>query len=423
MNVLVIGSGGREHAIIRSLAKSQLVKKIFASPGNAGTSSEAENVVLTLKNHVSVIQFCQIQKIDLVLIGPEEFLVDGLCDSLRAANILAVGPSKEAAKLEGSKIFAKSFMEKAQVPTAKAVIVDSVASTLKAASQFTPPYILKADGLASGKGVFICKSIEALGQSARKLFEEKIFGDAGARALLEQNLPGTELSFIVLTNGSDYQALPLAQDHKRLLNKNAGPNTGGMGTVAPLQISGALYLKIIQQIIEPTIQQFKQSEFLFRGALFVGLMIVNDEPYALEYNVRFGDPETQVILPLLKNDLAKVFHQLAQGQLEKLEFNKSCAVCLVNAAPGYPDQPKKDIPIQLPDKFIKDDAYVLHAGTQKDENGKLISSGGRVLNVIAVASDFKVAKGKALELNSRIVFPGRLFRTDIGDYQFQRSAN
>ena len=421
MNALVIGSGGREHAIVKSLTESKLVTKVFTSPGNAGTAQISENIVLDLAHHQSVVQFCQIQSIQFVFIGPEAYLVDGLADSLRAANILVVGPSKAASQLEGSKIFAKEFMKKAGVPTAHSIVVESVSSALQAAKKMTAPYILKADGLASGKGVFICKSEEALEAAAKKLFVEKIFGAAGQRALLEQNLPGSELSFMVLTNGSEYQMLPIAQDHKRLLNKNLGPNTGGMGTVAPVQIPGALHLKIIQQIIEPTIAEIKKENLLFYGVLFVGIMVVGDEPFALEYNVRFGDPETQVIIPLIKNDLGKIFYELAKGNLEKLEFSKNSAVCIVNAAAAYPEPSLKEVPIQIPD-YLLDGAYVLHAATKKNADGRIYSSGGRVLNVIAVATDFKIAKGKALELNSKIIFSGRQFRTDIGDYQLQRKA-
>lgn len=421
MNVLVIGSGGREHAIIKSFSESSLIKKIFASPGNAGTRSNAENVILDLKNHQGIVQFCQLQKIDFVFIGPEDPLVDGLCDSLRTAKIFTVGPSKQSAQLEGSKIFAKEFMNKAQVPTAESIIVDSVESAMLAATKFTAPFVLKADGLAAGKGVFICKNLMDLELVAKKLFVEKVLGAAGEKALLERYLPGTEVSFIILTNGKEFQSLPVSQDHKRLLNKNLGPNTGGMGTIAPIELPSQLYPKILQQIIEPTIAQLKKENFIFYGILFVGIMVVNGEPYALEYNVRFGDPEAQVILPLIKNDLVKVFSELAQGQLEKLEFRKNCVVCIVNAASGYPDHPQKDIPIQLPSQLVEG-AYILHAGTKINATGQIFSSGGRVLNVIAIADNFKSAKGKALELNSKIIFSGRQYRTDIGDYQFQRNA-
>ncbi|MFZ3230951.1 MAG: phosphoribosylamine--glycine ligase [Pseudobdellovibrio sp.] len=420
MNTLVIGSGGREHSIVKSFAESSTIKNIFVSPGNAGTAEIATNVELDLKNHQSVVQFCLDQKITFVFIGPEDSLVDGLCDSLRAANILAVGPSKIAAQLEGSKIFAKKFMEKAGVPTAKADVVNSVESVLLAAKKYAPPYILKADGLAAGKGVFICRTLDMLEACAKKIFVDKILGPAGETALLEENLPGSELSFLVLTNGEDFQGLPIAQDHKRLLNKNMGPNTGGMGTIASMELPIQLYQKIIQTIIKPTIDQLKKEAYLFRGILFFGLMVVDNEPYVLEYNVRFGDPETQVILPLIRNDLGKVFFELAEGRLEKLTFKNKKVICLVNAAEGYPDNPIKNTRIGLPYGF-KPDAYILHAGTKLNEDGQLVSNGGRVLNVIAIDDTFEKAKNKVLELNAKIQFEGRQYRTDIGNYQSKRN--
>ena len=422
MNVLVIGSGGREHAIIKSFKESEKVEKIFASPGNAGTQGAAENVILDLKNHQSVVQFCQLQNVSFVFIGPEDPLVDGLCDSLRSCGIPAVGPSKKAAGLEGSKILAKEFMKKAGVTTAESFVVDSVESTLKAAGQFTAPFVLKADGLAAGKGVFVCKNLAELELTAKKLFVEKTLGIAAEKALLERYLPGTEVSFIVLTNGKEFQALPVAQDHKRLLNKNMGPNTGGMGTIAPVELPSNLFPKILKNIIEPTINQLAKEELVFNGILFVGLMVVDGEPYALEYNVRLGDPEAQVILPLIKNDLAQVFFELAQGRLEKLEFRKRSVICIVNAAPGYPDQPQQDVHVQLPKETLDESAYILHAGTKKNADGRINSNGGRVLNVVAIADNLPSAKGKALELNAKIIFNGRQYRTDIGDYQFQRNA-
>jgi len=422
MKVLVIGSGGREHALVKSFFESASVKKVFVCPGNAGMTQQA-----TILNHISatdhfaLLQFCQTEKIDFVFIGPEEPLVNGLSDILRSAGIPVVGPSQKAAQLEGSKIFAKQFMQQSHVATADAIVVDSVQGTLTAAQQHSKPYILKADGLAGGKGVFICDSIEELQSAAEDLFVHQKLGSAGKRALLEKNLPGTELSFLVITNGTDFQTLPLAQDHKRLLDQNKGPNTGGMGTVAPLQIPSSLYEKIIEKIIQPSIQGLKNNNLLYRGILFVGVMVVNKEPYALEYNVRFGDPETQVILPLLKNDTAELFYELAQGNLQKIELNQLNAFCIVNAAAGYPDQPQKNAPIILPKN--EPSAYVLHAATRFSSNNELVSNGGRVLNVVALDADRNTARQKAYALNEKIQLSGRQYRTDLGDYQFQRNDN
>ncbi len=418
MKVLVIGSGGREHALVKSFAEAKSIKKVFVSPGNAGMQEHAKVMALNTKDHAKVIEFCKTNDIDFVFIGPEDPLVDGLSDALRLERIRVVGPSKQGAQLEGSKIFAKRFMQRAGVTTADAEIVNSVQTTLEAAKNHKPPYILKADGLAGGKGVFICKTLKDLEANARNLFEKKILGEAGKRALLEKNLPGYELSFLILTNGAQYQALPLAQDHKRLKNNDEGPNTGGMGAVAPLKISNSLEQKIIRKIVEPTVEQLQKDKILFRGVLFIGIMVVDDEPYALEYNVRLGDPETQVILPLIKNDTGKLFYQLASGFVEDLRIGDQSVFCIVNAAPGYPDQVQKKIPIELPENEVN--AYVLHAGTLKDHNNKLVSNGGRVLNVIAVDRDIESAKKKAYTLNEKIKFEGRQFRTDLGNYQFIR---
>jgi phosphoribosylamine--glycine ligase len=414
LNILVIGSGGREHAVTKSLAQSSFVKKIFCSPANAGILQLAEALHLDIKNHAKVIEACTQLKIDLVFIGPEDPLVDGLSDSLRDAGFFVFGPSKQAAQLEGSKIFAKEFMKEAKVPTADADIVTSVNETMSLAKKYSAPYILKADGLAAGKGVFICSTLEELKTSAENLFEKKLLGDAGCRALLEQNLPGKEISFLVLTNGSEFQALPLAQDHKRLMDHNKGPNTGGMGTVAPMFIEPDLYQKIIHQIVEPSIKNLKKRDYLFRGVLFIGLMIVNNQPYVLEYNVRFGDPETQVILPLIKNDISQLFLDLSHGELQKIEFHNKTAFCIVNAAEGYPDNSTKNTLIELPDNT--ETSYVLHAGTALNSQNKLVSNGGRVLNVVAISDNFTKAQEAAYALNSKISFNGRQFRTDIGNY-------
>jgi len=416
MNILVIGSGGREHAVVKALSESPSLPKIYCAPGNAGIASQATLLKLDVKKHDEVSKVCAENKIDLVFIGPEDPLVDGLADSLRDNGILVFGPSKAAARLEGSKIFAKEFMKKAGVPTAKAVTVSTVEATMKSAQNFSAPYILKADGLAAGKGVFICKTEAELRLAAQHLFELKSLGRAGETALLEQNLPGYELSFLLLTDGESFSALPLAQDHKRLLNEDKGPNTGGMGTVAPMKISEELYQKIISKVVEPSVRQIKKENFIFRGVLFIGVMVVDNEPYVLEYNVRFGDPETQVILPLIENDLAQVLYDVSNCQLQPLKFSHKTAFCIVNAAEGYPDKPKRNVPVRLPD--LKNDSYlssyILHAGTALDERGHLVSNGGRVLNIVAVADSREQARENAYKLNELVEMQGRQFRSDIG---------
>ena len=306
-------------------------------------------------------------------------------------------------------------MREAHVPTAAADIVSTVAETLTAAKKYTAPYILKADGLAAGKGVFICADLAELKTAAQDLFEKKTLGTAGKRALLEQNIPGIEISLLVLTNGSEFQALPMAQDHKRLLDNNKGPNTGGMGTVAPMQIEKDLYQKIISRVVQPSIDNLKNRGFLFYGVLFIGLMIKDDEPFVLEYNVRFGDPETQVILPLIENDIAELFYELSKGNLISLQLNHKTAFCIVNAAEGYPENPVKNRTIVLPKNT--ESTYTLHAGTAFSQTGQLVSAGGRVLNIVAVRDDFTQAREAAYEFNAHVVFAGRQFRNDIGNYK------
>ena len=413
MNVLIIGSGGREHAVAKEFNKSKLLTKLYCSPGNAGISEIADCVKLNLHSSSEVVEFCKTKNISFVFIGPEDPLVFGLSDALRAAGIKVFGPSKSAAQLEGSKIFAKTFMQQAQVPTAKSFTVTTVSECMSAAQNFSAPYILKADGLAAGKGVFICKTLKELEDSAVLIFENKILGDAGSKALLEANLPGYELSYFVLTNGEKFVTLPIAQDHKRLKDQNEGPNTGGMGTVAPLKIDRELENKIIERIVKPSVDQLKKNQLQYLGVLFIGLMIVENEPYVLEYNVRFGDPETQVLLPLIDDDVLEIFFQIADSALSSIKFSSKAACCIVNAAPGYPEKPVKNILIQLPKG--NETSYILHAGTVKSEE-KILSAGGRVLNVVAVADSISEAISSAYALNDKIEFPQRQFRTDIGKY-------
>jgi phosphoribosylamine---glycine ligase len=411
MKVLVIGTGGREHAILKSLKSSSQNPELFIYPGNDGHADCAELVVLPTGHFSEIVDFCRIKKINFVFIGPENELVDGLTDQLRAANVFCVGPNKEAAQLEGSKIFSKNFMNEFKIPTAKHQIVTNHSETLEAALKFKPPFILKADGLAAGKGVYICKNLEELTQASHEIFNLKKFGAAGNKAILEENLPGFELSVLVLTNGEDYSVLPLAQDHKRLKDQNLGPNTGGMGTVAPMSISESLRKKIVDRIIEPTIHGFKNKNFLYRGILFIGVMVVNDEPFVLEYNVRFGDPETQVILPLIKNDAVDLFYQLSQGHLQPIELKPLFTACVVNAAKGYPDHAEKGAEIKIPIQYAN---QILFCGVKKNKNNKLQVHGGRVLNIVTQAANLQSALMQAYEINAMIDFDGRQYRSDIG---------
>lgn len=409
MKILIVGSGGREKAIEKFLMTTQDLQVDFAT-------ELSKTEIAKLKDEYS-----------LVIIGPEAPLVDGLADQLREMNIPTFGPGKAAAMLEGSKIFSKQFMIEARVQTSAYTVVDSVPS-LRAALhgqtefknrsegfELTPPYVLKADGLASGKGVFICDTEDELIGRGQDLFDLQILGQAGSKALLEEFKKGYELSVLLFTNGKDYEIMPIAQDHKRLLDGNRGPNTGGMGTYAPMVVDENLMKKIKQKVIEPTIRHIDKKGWTYNGVIFIGLIIQDGEPYTLEYNTRFGDPETQVILPLIKNDPLELFQGIAAGKLPKLQLHEERhACCVVLAAENYPDNPVKGTEIHgIPAVQISDKHYVLHAGT-KLMNEKVTTNGGRVLNVIGIGDSKDSAIKNAYALAEKISWKGMQYRRDIG---------
>ena len=414
MNILVIGSGGREHAIIRSLLLSSNVKKIYCLPGREGFGVEQLGPSWSL----DTTSLMKKKQIDLVIIGPEKELTEGLSDLLRKNGFLVFGPSREASQLEGSKIFSKDFMNAQKIPTSKAFVVENREETMRRALEFRPPYVLKADGLAAGKGVFICEDKNILKQKAKALFEEKILGAAGAKALLEEFQKGRELSVFIFTNGRDAQTLPLAQDYKKRNDGGLGPNTGGMGAISPILISDSLMKKIQSKIIEPTLLGLQKRELLYFGVLYIGLMIVDEEPLVLEYNVRFGDPECQAILPLIEGDMGRVFYELAQGRVPQLQFKKSYSCCVVLSEKGYPDHPKKGAVMagDLTGASKEDSSYILHAGTAKGPDGRWFIDGGRVLNAVALGPSIKEAKAKAYGLVEQIKTPDLFYRKDIGSF-------
>lgn len=414
MNYLVIGQGGREHALVRALKSSTLVREIHVIPGNAGMGQEVFCHDLDWKNFDSILQFCHTHRIEVVIIGPEDPLVMGLSDALREKGVLVIGPSKAAAQLEGSKVYAKEFMLDNGVATARAYTVTSVAETLAKATEFSPPYVLKADGLAAGKGVVLCESLETLKSVAVQFFEQKLFGGASEKALLEEFLPGYELSLLLLTNGSEAQFLPLAQDHKQLFNGDKGPNTGGMGTVAPMLIPEDLISRIQTDIVNPTLKGLQTRNLFYRGVIFLGLMITERGPQLLEYNCRFGDPETQVVLPLLKGDWATVFKSLAKGEMSPLQWNSLHAACVVLASPGYPDQPKKGVPIQGALQFQTHSSYFLHAGTKISDQGEWQTNGGRVLCALGLGTTLNEARENAYRQAEAVKWDGLQKRDDIG---------
>ena len=414
MRFLVLGQGGREHAIVRALKYSPSVTEVHCSPGSEGISQEAICHEVDWADAKAVESFVKKYQFDCVVVGPENYLVAGVADLLRSFGVHTVGPSQIAAQLEGSKIFAKEFMVQAGVPTAAYEIVDDVAGTLRAAQKFQPPYVLKADGLAAGKGVFVCATLPELKEAAEFLFEKKGLGQAGVRALLEDFQKGFEISYLLLTNGSEGQVLPLSQDHKRLDDGDLGPNTGGMGVVGPVFLPLELRQKINSEIVQPVLRHLQGSGLLYRGVLYIGLMITPDGPRVIEFNVRFGDPECQVIMPLLEEDWGTVFFKLAKGELMPLHWKSLCIACVVLAAPGYPESPEKGVTIEGDIGAQGASSYFLHAGTAKNSSGEWVTGGGRVLNSIGFGSNLKEAIKSAYTQAARASWKRMRMRKDIG---------
>jgi phosphoribosylamine--glycine ligase len=416
-NILVIGSGGREHAVCKAFLQSNSELNIFALPGNAGTALIATNIShLNINNHHEVVNFCQEQKIDLVFVGPEQPLVDGLVDSLQQQQILVFGPNKKAAQLEGSKIFMKQIATLAKVPTARYQQFTSAQPALQYCLDLGFPCVIKADGLASGKGVIIANNQQEAQDAINNMFLGQ-FGLAGQKIIIEEFLTGYEVSYFVIADGSNFVSLGFVCDHKKVGENETGLNTGGMGTFSPVEkISKQMQQKIDQEIILPTISALQQQNINFCGVLFAGLMITNQGPKLLEFNVRFGDPETQVLLPRIGQQflaliLASVHKKLADFELFIDETKK--LVCVVLCAKGYPVNHLKNQEITGLEQIKQtSDCYILHAGTIIDNN-KIIANGGRVLNVVAIDDDFAKARDKAYNLLQQINWQQGFYRKDI----------
>lgn len=413
MKVLIVGSGGREHALGWKIAQSPLLKQLFFAPGNPGTASLGEN--LALAGHVDVVAFCRKEAIDLVIVGPEQPLVEGLADALNEAGIACFGPNQAAARLEGSKAFSKEVMAAVGVPTAAYRDFVDYDEALAWAKEQKHPLVVKADGLAGGKGVTICQNLEETEAALKATMLDGKFGQSGDKVVLEEFLVGTEASFHVICDGKDVFPLVAAQDHKALYEGNRGPNTGGMGTFAPSPLVTPVMADLISQdICKPILDYMDRVGSPFRGVLFAGLMLTEDGPKVLEFNVRFGDPETQVMMPLLNFDLLPVLHGAAQGRLPEnidADIHSGSAVCVVLAAAGYPDSPQKGMPIVGLDRV--EQATVFHAGT-KNEGDHCVVSGGRVLGVTAQGKDLAEARRTAYAAVDLIDFTGKQFRKDIG---------
>jgi phosphoribosylamine--glycine ligase len=414
MNVLVLGKGGREQALVRALAHSPKIQQVFALPGRTGFEPQAVCLTGQALEKDSLKEFIKTKNIKLVVIGPEKELVEGWSDFFRSLKVPVFGPSQKAAQLESSKLFAKNFMSSMNIPTSEFQEVSSVEDVLTASPQFGFPVVLKADGLAAGKGVFICHNKKELEESAQLLFEKKIFGQAGEKALLEVFQKGEELSVFVLTNGNDYTLLPFARDYKKLKERNQGPNTGGMGAFAPHTISPDLQKNIETTIVKPGIEGLRKNNLFYRGVLYIGLMIADQTPLVLEYNVRFGDPEAQVLLPLLEGDWAEVFLSVAEGKLPVLNWKKNAfASCVVLAGEHYPSKPVTGVPIQGNIAFESSHSYFLHAGTKKT-NTEWLTDGGRVLNALGLGTSKEESIKNAYKQAAQVNWPGMQIRPDIG---------
>ena len=415
MKVGIIGSGGREHAICQSLKKSSKISKIFCFPGNAGTSKLAENIMLDIDNFENLKSFIVEKKIDLIIVGPEKPLVEGLVDYLEKFNIQVFGPNKIASQLEGSKIFTKKLCEKFNIPTAKFGIFKNKNDSKKFIHNSKFPTVIKADNLASGKGVYICNNTEEANVAIDEIFNGK-FGDA-KNLLIEEFLEGEEMSFFIVSDGVNIKQFETAQDHKRVLEGDKGKNTGGMGAYSPSRlINDELEKKIVNKIINPTLKGLSELGSQYKGFLYAGLMIINNEPYLIEYNVRMGDPECQTILPKLETDLTEVFLACCNQNLDKIDLkwlNKK-SVCVVVCSKGYPDIFQKNVEIKnLEDINLENDNYLFHAGTQK-KNEKIYAIGGRVLNFVSLSDDFSLAKSKIIKNINKLNWSGGLYRRDIG---------
>jgi phosphoribosylamine--glycine ligase len=424
MNILLIGSGGREHAIARALARSPSLSRLFVAPGNPGTAEIGESVALDLSKHDAVARFCAEKDIALVVVGPEQPLVEGLADSLRAAGIAVFGPSKTAARLEGSKGFVKDLCRAHAIPTADYARFTEEAAALAHLRAKGAPIVVKADGLAAGKGVVVAETLEEAEAAVRAMFAGA-FGKSGAEVVIEEKLEGEEVSFFALCDGS--RALPFAsaQDHKRVGESDTGPNTGGMGAFSPAPaVTAEVEAKIMRRIVEPTLAAMREMGAPFSGVLFAGLMLTTDGPKLIEFNVRFGDPETQVMLPRLEEDLLELMLAAAKGALpeRRLRFSPRVALTVVLAAEGYPGTPLAGTEIRgLERASAIPDVVVTHAGTRRD-GARLLASGGRVLNVTALADTVSEAQRLAYTGVDSIDWPEGFCRRDIGWRAVAREA-
>lgn len=415
--VLVIGGGGREHAIIMKLSQSKKIGKIYCAPGNGGISSFAECVPLSAMDIAGVVQFAKRNDMDMVVVAPDDPLAAGMVDALEKEGIKAFGPCKAAAIIEGSKEFAKDLMKKYNIPTAGYAVFEDSASAVSYIKNQALPIVIKADGLALGKGVVIANTYEEAETAIVQMIDEEKFGKSGSKVVIEEFMKGPEVSILAFTDGKTVIPMVSSQDHKRAYDNDEGPNTGGMGTFSPSMIYNKdMEAYCMQNIFIPTMEAMNKEGRPFKGVLYFGLMITDEGPKVLEYNARFGDPETQVVLPRLKSDLYEIFEAIIEEKLSdvKIEWDNGAAVCVVLASGGYPGKYITGYEIKGLEYFEgMDDIFVYHAGTKKDEN-RIVTSGGRVLGLTAKGSDLNKAISKAYENIHHIGFTDQFFRKDIG---------
>jgi len=420
MNILLLGSGGREHTMAWKISQSSKLNQLFICPGNAGTSQHGTNVSLNINDHQALTDFLLNNKVDMIVVGPEQPLVEGIHDRIIAdeklKHISVIGPKKEAAQLEGSKDFAKKFMMKYQIPTAdyQTFDKDSLKTGIEYLKNTKAPYVLKADGLAAGKGVVILNDLEEAINVFTEMITENKFGSAGHQVVIEEFLTGVELSVFVLTDGESYVLLPEAKDYKRIGEGDSGPNTGGMGSISPVPFADEDYMKLVKdRIIEPTISGLKGENIDYQGFIFIGLINVNGNPYVIEYNVRMGDPETESVLPRLETDLLELFNGVANRTLSKMttSFLPKVAASVMLVSGGYPDAYEKGKVITGLEE--SEENILFHAGTKVDEK-TIVSNGGRVLAITSLADTMEEALNASYKKAEKIDFEGKYYRKDLG---------